>query len=180
MAACSGLSTAATAVRAGGRPCRELERIIAERYTSGSLRPKDVLQLFDELLPRARSKSVIAFNKLQDSWLDEALTRAVLSGERGARDKALRAPVVHAAPAGDPKATRCTEEKGFDARAELLTDKWRRPAADLDGAAVRLDGRVLELQTGEEEVRRDWGKKGVERTRGGGSHRYTGVTPVPL
>jgi hypothetical protein len=63
MAARSGLSAAA-AVCAGGRPCRELERIIAELYPSGSLRPEDALQLFDELLPRARPTSVIAFNKL--------------------------------------------------------------------------------------------------------------------
>jgi hypothetical protein len=68
MVAHSGLSVAAvaTAVCAGGRSCRcrELERIIAERYTLGSLCLEDVLQLFDELLPRARSKLVITFNNL--------------------------------------------------------------------------------------------------------------------
>jgi hypothetical protein len=59
MAARSGLSAAAaaTAVRAGGRSCRKLERIIAERYPSRSLRPEDALQLFDELLTRSRPKS---------------------------------------------------------------------------------------------------------------------------
>ncbi|KAL6618998.1 hypothetical protein ACP70R_034137 [Stipagrostis hirtigluma subsp. patula] len=70
MAAPRGLSAAATAtdvsrcVRAGRRPCSELERIVGERYRSGSLGPEDALHLFDELLPPARPDSVGAFNKL--------------------------------------------------------------------------------------------------------------------
>jgi leucine-rich PPR motif-containing protein len=42
----------------------ELERVIAGRARSGSLRPDDALKLFDQLLPHARPASVTAFNQL--------------------------------------------------------------------------------------------------------------------
>jgi hypothetical protein len=61
MATRLGLSVAA-AVHARVRPC--WERIIAERYCSGSLRSEDALHLFDELLPRTRPTSVTALSKL--------------------------------------------------------------------------------------------------------------------
>ncbi|XP_066338076.1 protein Rf1, mitochondrial-like [Miscanthus floridulus] len=44
--------------------CLELERVIAGRARSGSLRLDDVLKLFDELLLHARPASVTAFNHL--------------------------------------------------------------------------------------------------------------------
>ncbi|KAL6861163.1 hypothetical protein ACP4OV_016863 [Aristida adscensionis] len=51
-------------VGAGLRACSELERDIARRHHSGSLRPDDALRLFDELLPQARPASVCALNTL--------------------------------------------------------------------------------------------------------------------
>jgi hypothetical protein len=47
-----------------GRTCLQLERIIGERYHSGSLGREDALNLFDELLPQGRPASVYAFNQL--------------------------------------------------------------------------------------------------------------------
>ncbi|CAD6229376.1 unnamed protein product [Miscanthus lutarioriparius] len=44
--------------------CLELERVIAGRAGSGSLRLDNALKLFDELLPYARAASVTAFNQL--------------------------------------------------------------------------------------------------------------------
>jgi hypothetical protein len=44
--------------------CQELERFIRECYTSGDLAPEDALDLFDELLQRARPGSVIALTQL--------------------------------------------------------------------------------------------------------------------
>jgi leucine-rich PPR motif-containing protein len=44
--------------------CLELERVIAGRARSGSLRLDDALKLFDQLLPQARAASVTAFNQL--------------------------------------------------------------------------------------------------------------------
>ena len=46
------------------RTCLQLERIIVEQHRSGSLGLEDALNLFDELLPRARSASVHAFNRV--------------------------------------------------------------------------------------------------------------------
>lgn len=57
----SGMSHGARPV---GRTCLQLERIIGERYRSGSLGREDALNLFDELLPQARPASVYAFNQL--------------------------------------------------------------------------------------------------------------------
>ena len=44
--------------------CLELERVIAGRFSSGSIGLDDAVKLFDELLPLARPASVRAFNQL--------------------------------------------------------------------------------------------------------------------
>jgi hypothetical protein len=58
------VSAAADVWRADRRPSWELERFIGECFRSGDLGPKDALDLFDELLHRARPGSVYALNQL--------------------------------------------------------------------------------------------------------------------
>jgi hypothetical protein len=42
----------------------ELERLIADRFRSGSIGLDDAVQMFDELLPLARPASVRSFNRI--------------------------------------------------------------------------------------------------------------------
>jgi leucine-rich PPR motif-containing protein len=50
--------------RAARDRCLELERLIADRFSSGSIGLDDAVELFDELFQLARPASVGAFNKI--------------------------------------------------------------------------------------------------------------------
>jgi len=58
------VSAAADVWRADRRPSWELERFIGKCFRSGDLGPEDALDLFDELLHRARPGSIYALNQL--------------------------------------------------------------------------------------------------------------------
>jgi pentatricopeptide repeat protein len=58
------VSAAADVSRADHRPSWELEQFVGECYCSGDLGTKDALNLFDELLPQARTSSIYALDQL--------------------------------------------------------------------------------------------------------------------
>jgi hypothetical protein len=57
-------STASMARGTDYTTCQDLERFIGKRYRSRNLAPEDTLDLFDELLQRARPGSVIALTQV--------------------------------------------------------------------------------------------------------------------
>ncbi|CAD6220799.1 unnamed protein product [Miscanthus lutarioriparius] len=114
------VSAAADVWRADRRPSWELERFIGECFRSGDLGPEDALDLFDELLHRARPGSIYALNQLLttvarapvSSTVREGPALAVSLFNRMVKKTGLRADAVIFTPL---LRTLCAEKRTSDA-----------------------------------------------------------------